>query len=251
MTTSCIYQIENQINRKKYIGSAVNLQKRWTVHLSTLRRGQHRNRYLQRAFDKYGEKAFIFSILEETESENLIEREQFYLDTLNPEYNISSTAGSSLGVRYTNEARAKIGEAHKGEHLSVETRAKMRAAKIGKRNYNYGKHRSVETRAKIGAANTGRHPSTKAREKMSEAHKSEHLSVETRAKMSKAQMGKHHSIETRAKISKAQMGKHHSAEARLKMSKARVGKHHSAATKYKISEARKAYWRRIHEINNQ
>jgi group I intron endonuclease len=52
----------------------------------------------------------------------LIEREQYYIDLLNPEYNISRVAGSSLGRRHTPETLAKL----KGYKLSPERLAKLR-----------------------------------------------------------------------------------------------------------------------------
>lgn len=239
---SGIYQIENQRNGKRYIGSAVNIRHRWAQHLNDLHRGEHHNRHLQRAFNKYGEATFVFEVLEETRLENLIEREQHYFDTLNPEYNIARTAGNTLGVRYTEETlakmsrahtgerhhmygkhltkehRRKIGLAHKGKHVSEETRAKISAAHMGERNHNYGKHPSEATRAKIGTAHRHENLSEETLAKMSMAHRHENLSEETLAKMSAAQVGKHLSVETRAKIRVANIGKHHSAETRAKMS---------------------------------
>lgn len=169
---SGIYQIRNQVNDNRYIGSAMSIQRRWTAHLNALRRGGHNNLHLQNAFDKYGEAAFVFEVLEDTEPENLIVCEQHYFDTLNPEYNISPTAGSPLGYRHTKEALKKMSETHTGErhplygkHHSTETRARisktmMSKAATGKRHPNYGKPLSAETRAKISAALTGRsHPS--------------------------------------------------------------------------------------------
>ena len=200
--TSGIYQIKNTLNGKCYIGSAVALQQRWAVHLSTLRRGKHYNLHLQRAFDKYGEAVFTFTILEYLEdSLQLILREQYCLDTLNPEYNISPTAGSTLGVQHTAETCAKTGRPMNGElnpmygkHHSEETLAKLRAARVGKllseetlaklratmtgeRNPMYGKHHSAETRAKQSIAKTGeRNPNY-----------GKHLSEDIKRKMSIAQ----------------------------------------------------------------
>lgn len=130
---SGIYQIKNQVNGKRYIGSAVNLTKRWQNHLSDLRLSRHHNLHLQRAFEKYGEAVFAFAALEAVEDAfQLIPREQHYLDTLKPEYNISPTAGSSLGIRRTEETRRKLSEAHKGHPVSEETRRKMSESRKGK-----------------------------------------------------------------------------------------------------------------------
>jgi len=48
-----------------------------------------------RALLKYGYSSFSLSILEYCEPEQLIEREQYFIDLINPEYNILRTAGSS------------------------------------------------------------------------------------------------------------------------------------------------------------
>ena len=114
---SGVYQIRNAINDKIYIGSAVNIQKRWREHISALKKNKHHSRYLQRSWNKYGEKNFEFVILEECEpvKETLLEREQFYLDTLSSEYNISPTAGSRLGAISSEETCKKISLAKMGQ----------------------------------------------------------------------------------------------------------------------------------------
>lgn len=76
---SCIYQIKNKINGKKYIGQTSDFQKRKNSHLSALRRGKCFNSYLQRAFDVYGEDAFEFSILEYCDVDDLDKREEFWI----------------------------------------------------------------------------------------------------------------------------------------------------------------------------
>ena len=125
MLVSGIYEIRNRVNGKRYVGSAVNLLRRQSQHLSALRRGSHYNQHLQRAFDKHGEATFAFTVLEHLRSKDLIEREQQYLDMLSPEYNISPTAGSPLGVRHTLETRRKISKAKKGHSVSEATRGKI------------------------------------------------------------------------------------------------------------------------------
>jgi len=165
---SGIYQIENQINGKRYIGSAVNLRTRWQNHLSALHRGGHRNRHLQRAFDKYGESVFLFTVLKYIEDfQMLIEREQYYFDTSKPEYNMSPTAGSLLGYQHTDEALTKMRAAQVDRQVSTETLAKMHAANSGEQHYNYGKHPSAVTKQKISKALTGKRLSNETKQKIS------------------------------------------------------------------------------------
>jgi hypothetical protein len=82
-----IYKIT--INKKIYIGSSINIYDRYSLHKSTLLKNTHRNRYLQRAFNKY--KNFDFEIIEtfdEISREKLLEKELYYINLLNPEYNL-------------------------------------------------------------------------------------------------------------------------------------------------------------------
>jgi group I intron endonuclease len=107
MKTSGIYQIKNKVNGKSYIGSSVRLNKRWKRHLTDLKCNVHHSLALQRAFHKYGSDNFEFSILENCDENLLLEREQFYLDSLKPEYNICSVAGNCLGIKQSEETIEK------------------------------------------------------------------------------------------------------------------------------------------------
>ena len=191
---SGVYQIKNRINGKCYIGSSVNLRHRQREHVRKLQRGKHRNRHLQRAFDKYGIETFVFSILEYVSSKKLIESEQHYLDVLKPEYNICLIAGSTLGSRHTAETCARLSQSHMGKRHSAKTRRKMSIAQSGERHPNYDKQASAETRAKMSEAHKGNYHSDEARQRISEAKKGErhpmygkHLNVEHRRKISIAQ----------------------------------------------------------------
>lgn len=182
---SGIYKILNIITYDFYTGSAVNFGNRWRQHRWELRRNIHGNEHLQNAWNKYGEDAFEFSILLYCDIENLLYYEQVVYDGLKPTYNISPTAGSSLGVKHTAEARAKTSAALMRHVVSPETRAKMSAARMGNQNALGYKH-SPEARAKNSAANRGRKKSPEHRAKMSAAHMGRKKSPETRAKMSAA-----------------------------------------------------------------
>lgn len=105
--SSGIYQICNRINGKIYIGSAVNIKKRWHLHLHRLRNNIHHNSHLQNAWNKYGEENFEFEVIEYWEPEFLVSFEQWWINMLKPEYNIRKIARSNFGIKYTYTDEAK------------------------------------------------------------------------------------------------------------------------------------------------
>lgn len=69
------------------------------AHRGVLRAGKHANMHLQKAWKKYEESDFVFTVLEEAVVELLEEREQYYLDTLKPAFNIREAATRSISGR--------------------------------------------------------------------------------------------------------------------------------------------------------
>lgn len=76
---------------------------------------------------KYGYNKFSLDILEYCEPSLLIKREQYYLDTLKPEYNILKIAGSSLGYKHSPETLLNFKE----RRLSPEALINLKLAKKG------------------------------------------------------------------------------------------------------------------------
>jgi hypothetical protein len=108
-----IYKITCVPTGKFYIGSAVSMGKRWAVHRNSLRDKKRACPRLQNAWNKYGEDAFVFEALLACEVEDLIRFEQLMLDTLRPELNVLPTAGSMLGMRWSEEVNAKKQARHR------------------------------------------------------------------------------------------------------------------------------------------
>ena len=82
-----IYQIINKINNKRYIGQTFVPNSRKKRHFSDLRNHRHDNKYLQKAFDEYGEECFLFEIMLEIEDcsqEKLDEKEIEYIQNMIP-----------------------------------------------------------------------------------------------------------------------------------------------------------------------
>lgn len=113
---SGVYQIQNKINGKSYVGSAQNLASRYSKHLLNLREKTHHSRKLQNAWEKYGAESFVFNILEKCSMQQLLLREQYYIDKLNTYkngYNILPNAGSWLDAKHSEISKNKIKESLK------------------------------------------------------------------------------------------------------------------------------------------
>lgn len=236
--TSGIYKITCTVTGKFYIGSSIDLQGRQSDHFGELRRGIHINPKLQNAFNKYGEDAFIYEVLELVLIPFLIEREQYYLDKLKPfgnkGFNINLNAASRLGMNHTPESREKNRQAHLGKTVSPETRKKLQEANLGNARA-LGNKLSPETRAQMSQArmgnqiNLGRKHAPETIEKIrGYEHTPEQLE-----KMREASTGRTHTPESRAKMSQSMLGNKNglgkipSAEKREKISKAHLGRKHT------------------------
>jgi hypothetical protein len=66
------------------------------------------NRPIDRALLKHGFSNFTLEILEYCDKNNVLDREQYYMDILKPQYNIVEIAGSTLGYKHTPESLAKM-----------------------------------------------------------------------------------------------------------------------------------------------
>lgn len=94
MAKSGVYVIRCESSGKIYIGSSKRIAVRWSQHRSKLRQNRSVCRGLQNAWNKYGESAFTFSVLEECSPERQVleRREQHYLDVLKPQLNMVQDA---------------------------------------------------------------------------------------------------------------------------------------------------------------
>ena len=149
---SGIYKLT--INNKFYIGSSKNIGIRLSKHLLDLERNLHHSIYLQRDWNKY--QNINIEIIEICD--NIIEREQYYIDTLQPHFNLCKNATNCNGIKRSENHKNKISEHHKNNkeywdniyanriiNHSDETKEKIRIASIGRQF-------SKETRNKISKA---------------------------------------------------------------------------------------------------
>lgn len=102
---------------------------------------------------KYNYDDFILVILEYVQyPKELLCKEQLYLDTYQPEYNILKIAGSSLGHKHGLEVREIYKNAAKNRIISEETKkalSEFRSTRRGELNSFYKKKHTAETIALI------------------------------------------------------------------------------------------------------
>ncbi|MGE5583853.1 MAG: GIY-YIG nuclease family protein [Bacillota bacterium] len=87
-----VYQIQNRINNKIYVGSSLNLDSIFNKTKIQLESGKHQNKELQKEWTKFGPDNFIFTILERLKpevypdnyQEELENLEEFWLEKLEP-----------------------------------------------------------------------------------------------------------------------------------------------------------------------
>nr|WP_285845777.1 GIY-YIG nuclease family protein [Metabacillus idriensis] len=113
--------IKNLKNNKIYIGQSIDLDRRIKSHIRDLNKGHHRNQYLQRAWNKYGEKNFSFTILDYCEISELDNKEKNYIVKFNSlvdhnGYNLDS--GGNLNKNFTEVTRKKMSEQRTGDKNS-------------------------------------------------------------------------------------------------------------------------------------
>ena len=142
----------------------------------------HNNKYLQRAYNKYGADNFKFEVIEECSEDKLTEREQYWIDYYKginsiDNYNFRDAGNKgklsnitkqklselNLGKKLTDETKKKISLSNKGRYVSEETRRKISESTKGNENRKhkgstngmYGRHHTEETKRKISEHRKG------------------------------------------------------------------------------------------------
>ena len=187
-----IYGIVFTPSGKIYVGQSLDIESRWKDHRSDLKYNKHSNIVLQNYYNKYGESAFEFIILEECSESSLTESEQSWIDKFggfDSENTFNLMEASVCGKR-SSETRKRMSEANKGKIFSEETRKKIGDARRGQPV-------SKETIEKLRLSSTGRKHSDEAKAKISEHRKG----------TPGTNLGKHFTAEHRRRISEGQRGR--------------------------------------------
>ena len=217
-----IYKIINAVNGKFYVGSTTNAAERFRVHRNRLRKGTHHAKHLQAAWNKYGEDAFVFHVIQTVlDGESLQAAEQAWLDEhVGKEYCYNKSKYSdtpmrgiikelhpNFGKKLTYDQKELLRQARSnqdcprtGKTHTEETKQLIREKKLVNPTRAWlGKERDAETKAKISAAQKGvkkapgRKVSAEGMEKIRAAAEAGHYSH---------WKGRNHTDESKAKMSK-------------------------------------------------
>lgn len=233
-----IYKIECLANGRVYIGQTQNFQKREREHLNDLKRNQHHSILLQRAFNKYGERAFKCSIIEECTKANVDEREKYWI-------NYYDSTNKYKGFNLEGGGNAK-------KIIAPITRQKHR--ENARRNYyaiHYKCLNSPEAREKKSKKFSGKNNpcfGKTPREWMDEAVYKKWVEDKSRRLKLNNPMKNGHTEESKQKISIAMKGeknpfygKHHTNEVKQYLSEIRTGAKNPNAVKVKCLNNNKVY----------
>jgi GIY-YIG catalytic domain-containing protein/NUMOD3 motif-containing protein len=121
-----IYLFYNLVNGKQYVGSSTNLGLRLARYYypSVLLD----KRYISNSILKYGHNNFsiiILEVLDKTDNiskEQILDREQYFIELYKPKLNILSKAYSSLGFKHLQKTKDLIADFRTGKPISEKTK---------------------------------------------------------------------------------------------------------------------------------
>jgi group I intron endonuclease len=163
MKQKCIYLITCTANNTRYVGSSSDLETRWKTHKWLLSNNKHHSKIFQNTWNKYGESQFVLEVLEDLKNANkeeLLNKEQYYIDLLKPQLNICIKADSCLGVKRSEEF--------------CLNKSQMQ---IGEKNHFYGKKHSEETKNKMREKSLGRKLDKETKDKIAKSRKNKYKGV--------------------------------------------------------------------------
>ena len=160
---SGVYQWENSINNKRYIGSSENLNRRFSEYFNVNYLLKNYSMAICCALLKYGYTNFSLIILEYCEPSKCLIREKHYWDLFNPEYNIAKDPTAPMsGRKHLDETKKILSDSNKGsnnpffgKNHSDEVRKIISEAKLGEKHPRFGKNHSEETLKKMSIAQMG------------------------------------------------------------------------------------------------
>lgn len=129
MTAGTVYAIRSREGICLYVGSTLNVRRRWATHLQHLRGGRHHSRALQRFWNKHGSKALRFEVIYEAEPGMLRAEEVRAISELRPLFNCLRSDMPQGPMRHAPESVDKMRASHAGRYHSPEAYKKSIATR--------------------------------------------------------------------------------------------------------------------------
>ena len=168
MKISGVYFIKNKVTEKCYVGSSIDIYRRWARHKDELIKNKHHSQKLQNSWNKHGSDNFEFVWIQQGCQSVLSKLEQKWIDlcdSYNNGYNCAPIANNVGLLPKTEEHKRKIGQSHKGRKLSEESKDKIRQKAIGRKRPPM----SIEQKIKISQANKGKKRTEAMKQNLSKA----------------------------------------------------------------------------------
>jgi group I intron endonuclease len=183
-----IYQIVNEVDNKRYVGSSSNITYRFYRHRYQFRSHTHANGHLQAAWNKHGQESFRFTVIEECPEEVLLNRESAWIEyyrSWDREFGYNLTRNPTKVV-HGEETRKKIANSLRGRTASDEAKKHTSEGLIA----FYKSPKGLATKQRIAETSRGRTKSAEVRKKIREAQLGKYISAETRKRISTAAAGR-------------------------------------------------------------
>ena len=134
---------------ERYLGSSIDIHRRYKQHLNLLKRNAHHNQKLQNYYNKHGEpKLVIIEVVEQATEKEVQDLEQSYLDVLDfsEVCNFSKIAGGGyLSDEINDKRKASLKKFFEENPDAI----------CGENNPFYGRRHTQKTKDAIGNANRG------------------------------------------------------------------------------------------------
>jgi len=150
-----VYFFKNIKTNKIYVGQSKHVKKRIFQHIENLNKNKDGCKYLQNSWNKHGEDAFIYGVLEYCPKSKTNKREIYWIKKLKSHvtengYNISYGGNAPMkSLKHSDETKLKISLGNKGKILSQETKDKISAKNKGRKSSLIGIPLSPEHREKM------------------------------------------------------------------------------------------------------
>lgn len=192
-----IYKITNTVNGKVYIGKTIHLKDRFNSHINSLKKNKHCNNHLQAAWNKYGESAFVFEVIEEFNPEmnfDLDNLERYWIEQYNSMnsskgYNKTPGGDGTSGYKWTEEQKLKL------------KKIMVNKIKSGREHHFYEKPAWNKGLKNICKPNEG-----SFKKNQTPWNKGKSITNDQKERLMNIRLGTKHSEETKLKMSKSRSG---------------------------------------------